>query len=213
MQLFPPPPAITPLSSSPGAASPPAAQLSILIGIIALPRPIEVEALLKLGGSIAVGAQYSMLPKLTVPGEDSGLELSAAQGIFRWFPFRGAFYLGAGLGYQQFKASLSDAVQGGKMTVVADMSTVFVSPQLGWLFTWQSGFALGISIGVQLPLPREPVVSVAYNGQVVPESGAGFPAEVTTAANQDRDQIEDIARVIMRYPIPNLDLLKIGFAF
>jgi hypothetical protein len=213
---FPPPPPEPRFdpSSSPGRSPPPPpVQLAVLIGIISVPRPIEIDALLKFGGSIALGAQFSMLPTLTFPGQDARVELSATQAVFRWFPFRGAFYLGGGFGYQQFKASLGDAVQGGTLTVNADMSTVFLSPQLGWVWTWESGFALGISLGVQLPLPREPVVTVAYNGQVVPENGAGFPAPVVTAANSDRDTIEDIARVVMRYPIPNLDLLKIGFAF
>jgi len=183
----------------------------ILLGIISFPRPIEIEALVKVRRTLALGAQYSMLPTLSLPDNSASLKLDAAQGTFRWFPFSGVFYLGGGFGFQRLRASISQPVDGGNLSVVADMSTFFVSPQLGWLWITRSGFAIGINLGVQIPFPREPNVDVTYNGQPLPSQGA--PPGVASSANNDKKNVEDIARIIMRYPIPNIDLLKIGLAF
>ena len=54
---------------------------------------------------------------------------------------------------------------------------------------------------------------MTYNGQLVPERAAGYPTAVANAANGGRDQVREIARLIIKYPIPNIDLLKIGFVF
>jgi hypothetical protein len=183
----------------------------ILLGIISLPRPIEVEALVNVRRTLALGVQYSMLPTLSLPDNQASLELDAAQATFRWFPFHGVFYLGSGFGYQRLRASLGQTADGGNLQVVADMSTFFLSPQIGWLWITHSGFSIGINVGVQIPFPREPSVDVTYNGQPLPSQGA--PPGVASSASDDKKKVEDVARIIMRYPIPNLDLLKIGFAF
>jgi hypothetical protein len=203
----PPPPEPTVRAPEPEPVFRPA----ILLGIISLPRPIEVEALVKVRRTLALGVQYSMLPTLSLPDNQASLKLDAAQATFRWFPFHGVFYLGGGFGYQRLRASLGQTVDGGSLQVVADMSTFFLSPQIGWLWITHSGFSIGLNLGVQIPFPREPAVDVTYNGQPLPSQGA--PSGVASAASDDKKKVEDVARIIMRYPIPNLDLLKIGFAF
>ena len=132
-------------------------RIGLLLGLISIPRPVEAELSIKMGRYLALGGQYSMLPVLTPPGLDAGLKLNAVQGIARIFPFGGAFYLGSGFGYQQFKASLgSTDAYGDRLEVSCDMSGMFVSPQLGWLWVWQSGFAFGINIGAQIRSRRSP---------------------------------------------------------
>ena len=204
----PPPP---PERAAPEREREPIWRPAILVGLIAFPRPIEVEALIKVRRTLALGVQYSVLPTLSLPDDAASLQLDAAQGTFRWFPFGGVFYLGGGFGYQRLRASIGQTIDGGGLRVVADMSTFFVSPQLGWLWFTHSGFSIGLNLGVQIPFPREPNVDVTYGGQPLPSQGA--PANVASAADNDRKQVADVARVIMRYPIPNIDLLKIGFAF
>ena len=80
--------------------------------------------------TLALGVQYSLLPTLSLPDNSASLKLDAAQGTFRWFPFQGVFYLGGGFGYQRLRASIGQPVDGGNLSVVADMSTFFVSPHL-----------------------------------------------------------------------------------
>jgi hypothetical protein len=202
------------VAASPAAAPARGTRLGLMVGIVSVPRPLELELSLKLAPSVSLSAQYSMLPDLTLPGGAAKLKLRAFQGVARWFPARGAFFLGAGLGYQQLAVSLDRTVEGGRLTVATDMSGLFVSPQLGWLWVWRSGLALGITIGAQIPIPSEPSVDVAYGGQPVPDqANATFSQQVVDSARDARTEVRSRARLASRYPLPNLDLLRIGFFF
>jgi len=208
--------AIEPTATLTATAEAPAARpdkggvrIGLMLGLITIPRPVQAELTAKLGRHISLGAQYSMLPDITPPGFDAGLKLAAYQGVARFFPFGGSFYIGSGIGYQQLKASLghTDMASGDRSEVSCDMSGLFVSPQLGWLWVWKSGFALGLNIGAQIPLPKDPVVKTTINGIEIPESAGDEDT------NDMRDKVKTIAKVVAKYPVPNLDLLKLGFFF
>ncbi|HVV50735.1 MAG TPA: hypothetical protein VHO06_13810, partial [Polyangia bacterium] len=201
----PPPPAST------GAAGP---QIGFLVGLLAFPRPIEGELVVKLGTAFALGLQGSFLPELTVPGVDAKLDLKAVQGIVRWFPGDGVFFLGAGLGYQSLQASIGDSIDNGELTITADMSGFFVAPQLGVLWISSSGVALSLGLGLQIPIPKDPVVSATYNGQPVPsQPTATVPQDVIDKGQSDKNSVQSAARFIVKYPFPEIDLLRIGIFF
>jgi hypothetical protein len=211
-----PPQAAATVVASP--APPPAPKdlprVGLTLGIISLPRPIEVEGTFRVLDTLSVSAQFSMLPDLTAPGGSAKLQLRAFQGIARWFPFSGSFFIGSGIGYQTFRASLTNTDQGNTLVTTADLSGVFVSPQLGWLFVWQSGFALGLTFGAQIPLPKDPVATTTYNGQPVPSmAGPGFPREVVDKSNDMKDTVQTLGKLANKYPIPNIQLLRLGFFF
>ncbi len=169
---------------------------------------------MKLGSAFALGVKGSYLPELSVPGIDGKLDLKAIEGIVRWFPGNGVFFLGAGFGYQSFKASLGELVDGNELTIAADMSGFFVQPQLGVLWISQSGFAISLSFGLQIPIPKDPVMSATYQGQPVPaQATSTIPQDVVDQANTSKDDIQSIARLIVKYPFPTFDLLRIGFFF
>jgi hypothetical protein len=191
-------------------------RIGLLLGLISLPRPVEAELTIKMGRYLAIGGQYSVLPVLTPPGFDAGLKLNAAQGIVRIFPFGGGFYIGSGFGYQQFRASLgsTDPSSGDRLEVSCDMSGLFVSPQLGWLWVWKSGFAFGINVGVQIPVPKDPVVVATYNGMTVPDQADGYvPQSAVDDARDMKETVQTVAKYVSKYPMPTIDLLKIGFFF
>jgi hypothetical protein len=197
-------------------ANPPAdgARVGFLIGIVTFPRPVEAELMVKLGSSFALGVKGSYLPEFSVPGLDFKLDLKALEGIVRWFPGDGVFFMGAGFGYQNFKASIGELVDGNELTIAADMSGFFVEPQLGVLWISHSGFAVSFSLGLQIPIPQDPAVSATYLGQPVPaQATSTIPQDVVDQAQSSRDDVQSIARVIVKYPFPTLDLLRIGFFF
>ena len=214
--LFPPPappPAETHETPppNPSAEEP---RVGLLLGIVTFPRPVEGELVVKLGSAFALGVKGSYLPELSVPGIDGKLDLKALEGIVRWFPGDGVFFLGAGFGYQNFKASLGELVDGNELTIAADMSGFFVQPQLGVLWISQSGFAISLSFGLQIPIPKDPVVSATYQGQPVPtQATSTIPQDVVDQAQTSKDDVQSIARLIVKYPFPTLDLLRIGFFF
>jgi hypothetical protein len=203
----------TPVVAASGAP-PSRRRVGFTLGIVSLPRPIELEATFRALPTLAVSAQYSMLPDLTAPGGSASLRLRAYQGVARWFPFSGSFFVGSGLGFQTFRASLTKTVDNGTLVTTVDLSGVFVSPQLGWLFVWRSGFALGLNVGVQIPLPKDPVATSTYEGQPVPsQPGAGFSQEVVNKSNSSKDTVQTLGKLANKYPIPNIDLLRLGFFF
>jgi hypothetical protein len=185
-----------------------------MLGILALPRPIEGEVVVKLGSAFALGLEGSFLPELSLPGADVKLDLKAAQGIVRWFPGDGVFFVGAGLGYQSFKGSVGQSIDGSELTIVADMSGFFVAPQLGVLWIAPSGFAISFGLGLQIPIPKDPVVTATYNGQPVPtQATSSIPQDVVDQAQTSKDSVQSVARFIVKYPFPTLDLFRIGIFF
>jgi hypothetical protein len=215
-----PPPSPPPVERSESPPAPPTnpfaegPHLGLLVGIVTFPRPIEGELTMKLGSAFALGVKGSYLPQLSVPGIDGKLDLKAIEGILRWFPGNGVFFLGAGFGYQNFKASIGELVDGNELTIAADMSGFFVQPQLGVLWIAQSGFAISLSFGLQIPIPKDPVMSATYQGQPVPaQATSTIPQDVVDQANTSKDDIQSIARLIVKYPFPTFDLLRIGFFF
>ena len=214
--LFPPPvppPAETHETPPP---NPPTEEprVGLLLGIVTFPRPVEGELAVKLGSAFALGVKGSYLPELSVPGIDGKIDLKALEGIVRWFPGDGVFFLGAGFGYQNFKASLGELVDGNELTIAADMSGFFIQPQLGVLWISQSGFAMSLSFGLQIPIPKDPVMSATYQGQPVPtQATSSIPQDVVDQAQTSKDDVQSIARLIVKYPFPTLDLLRIGFFF
>jgi hypothetical protein len=207
------------VSSSPAppptaASNSDAVRLGLLIGVVAFPRPIEGELMLKLGPSFALGLKAGYLPELSVPGTDDKLNLKAVEGSLRWFPGDGLFFLGGGFGYQSLQASLEEIVDYNELLITADMSGFFVHPELGVLWISQSGFAVSFSVGVQIPLPKDPVVTATYNGQPVPTTASsGVPQDVIDQAQASESAIGSVAKVLMKFPFPTLDLLRIGFFF
>lgn len=208
------PGAVVATSSPPSPASASQQRFGLTLGIVSLPRPIEIEGTFRVLPALAVSVQYSMLPDLTVPGGSASLRLRAFQGVARWFPFKGSFFIGSGIGFQTFRASLSSTVDDSTLTTTVDLSGMFVSPQLGWLFVWRSGFALGLTFGAQIPFPKEPVATSTYNGQPVPaEAGAGFSQDIVDKANKNKDTVRTLGRLANKYPMPNIELLRVGFFF
>jgi hypothetical protein len=203
--------AVLAATTPPPVRAPRSWQPHVLVGLISLPRPVEIEAGVRLHDTISLGMKYSMLPALTAGNGAASLQLDATQAVFHWFPFHGKFYVGSGLGYQRLKASFQEDVDGGELRVLADMSTFFVAPQIGWLWVWPSGFSLGINVGVQVPFPKDADITTTYNGQPL-AAGAGS-ARVAGLAAKDSDKVKSTASVAMKYPLPDLDLLKIGFFF
>lgn len=181
-------------------------RLGFLVGVVSLPRPVNVELSVKPNDWFGVGVGFSMIPKVKV---DNGAgELSAFNAVGRIFPFGGSFYVGAAAGRQSLALEADDTIGGQHVTASADHGTLFVTPQVGWLFVWDSGFTLGINVGAQISLSSTPKVRLRNDSGVEVD-----PTEVGPDAEQLREDVHRAGKFLARYPLPNLDLLKLGFLF
>jgi hypothetical protein len=167
-----------------------------LVGV-GFPRPLAIEALVKIKGLVAVGAEYSFLPRMNIAGADTRFNAIAAD--LRIFPFRGAFFIGLRGGRQWLEAAAT--VQYGPLALRETMaaSTWFLNPRVGILHTFRSGFTLGIDAGVQLP------ISPSFER-------AGLAAAFGASGTID-PTLSMIADALGNGVTPTLDLLRVGFLF
>lgn len=181
-------------------------RLGFLVGVVSFPRPINVELAVKPNDWFSVGAGFSMIPKIKV--SNGAGEMSAFNAVGRVFPFGGSFYIGAAAGRQSLSIEADDTVEGEHVTASAEHATLFVTPQVGWLFVWDSGFTLGINVGAQFSLGATPKVRVRNDSGVEVD-----PTEVGPDAEEMRENVRKAGRYLARYPLPSVDLLKVGFLF
>lgn len=177
-----------------------------LLGIISLPRPVNIELFAKPNDWFGIGAGFSMVPELTIRGISG--KMTAFNAVGRVFPFAGSFYVGAAAGLQNLTIQGSDNIEGQDLTAKAEHAAFFITPQVGWLWTWDSGFTVGINLGVQVALTSTPEVKVRdASGAVVD------PADIGPDAVDLNDKVHDAAKIFGKYPLPAIDLLKLGFLF
>jgi hypothetical protein len=192
--------------SSPVSPTPkgPGVRVGALLGIISIPRPINLELSIKPNELLGFGVGYSMFPPLEFDDVEVGIQAFNAVG--RVFPFKGAFYVGLGFGYQMIDLEATRTIDGDAVTATIDESNLFITPQVGWLWIWDSGFALGINLGVQFALSSNPNVTLTDDRGREIRGPSGEEEEL-------RDDVRNIGEWVADIPIPSVDLLKLGFYF
>jgi hypothetical protein len=162
---------------------------------VGFPHPLAVEALVKIDGVLALGLEYSALPKTTIVGVDAKAWALAADA--RVFPFRNGFFIGLRGGRQVLTVTATaDLGALGTYQESGEASTWFVNPRVGFLWTWRSGFTVGIDAGVQIPIGPSLTTTLP----------AGAPPQVDNT-------IASIANTFGTGMMPTVDLLRIGFLF
>lgn len=161
-----------------------------VLGGVGFPRPLSVEGVVRIDRRVLLGAEYGFLP----PSQLGGVEASlwSAAGDARLFPFRGAFFVGVRGGRQHVRAATAITVPTvGESTEAIEVGSWFVNPRLGFLWTWRSGFALGVDAGVHVPVSSS-------TSTTLPPEAQGDP-RVTFAS-----------RALGKTVLPTLDLLRVG---
>lgn len=155
-----------------------------MVGLLSLPRPVNAELLIKYDDVVSLGFQYSALPKIQVG--DLSMAISEVGVGTRWFPFRGSFFLGASFAHQTLTFAMPDS-SSDKMSGV-QIGRLVATPQVGWLWRWESGIALEFAVGAEFAF----AASSQFTGD--PSSGT-----------------QDLVHVLETAPLPNLNLLRVGF--
>ncbi len=164
-----------------------------VLGGVGFPRPLELEGMVKIERFVGLGAEYSVLPTVTISGVETSFWAVAFDA--RIFPFKNGFYLGLKAGRQHLAADASVTVQRyGTFSGHARVDTTFLNPSLGFLWTWDSGITLGVDAGVQLP--------------VASSSSNSLPRAI-----QASQEVTSIANSLGDTTLPTIDLLRVGFLF
>jgi hypothetical protein len=158
-----------------------------VIGGMSFPRPLAVEGMVVFGDRVALGAEYGVLPAITVNGVQASLWSLAADA--RVFPFRGAFFVGLRAGHQHVGASTTITVRSIALPEELALDSWFVNPRVGFLWYSREGLAFGVEAGVQFPL--------------IPSVSSTLPLSLVPSA-------DSTANAIGRSVLPTVDFLRIG---
>lgn len=162
---------------------------------VGFPHPLAIEALIKVEGVLALGVEYSALPKTTIASVEASAWALAADA--RFFPFRNGFFIGVRGGRQVLKATATANLGAlGTYQESGEANTWFVNPRIGFLWTWHNGFTVGIDAGVQIPIGPSLTTTLP----------AGLPPQVDNT-------IASVANTFGNGVTPTVDLLRIGFLF
>ena len=162
-----------------------------VIGGVGFPTPLAIEAMIKWGDVIAVGAEYGVLPTLTIDNVQTSLWSLA--GDLRVFPFRGGFFVGLRAGHQHVGADTTVSVASyGSASEALSLDSWFVNPRMGFLWTSRAGLTLGMDAGVQIPVSSDTTSSL--------------PLALVPGA-------QSTANTLGSSPLPTVDLLRIGMLF
>jgi hypothetical protein len=187
------------------AEEPRPVRVSAMIGVVSLPRPADVEVLVRIFDLFGVGLGYSDFPAfvanplLDLAGAkdadtDARLDQFNAFDLdLRLFPFRGRFFVGTSLGHQSLKGAVTENTALGPQTATVDLGTWYVTPRVGWMWTFDPGFLLAFDAGVQIKLSADKTVTVP----------AAAPPDVV-------NRINNLADLGAGYPLPSLRL-RVGW--
>ena len=136
-------------------------RVGVNLGIVSIPRPINVEAYARLHPYLGISGGWSTFPKfasdaiLNWAGAKSDTTDSSLNKFDAWevglriYPLRGTFFLGVGAGQQVIDASVTDKTSPLAIGASARVQSWVLTPRIGWQWVWSSGFAMGLDFGVQ----------------------------------------------------------------
>lgn len=116
----------------------------------ALPHPMNVGLEGRYMDRFGFAFNYGFLPELKIPFGDAKAKLNSWDLRARWFPMRGAFFLGVALGRQTLTGVRNDQVLGESQESTLSADTNYLSPHLGWRWVAESGFVWGVDLGWQI---------------------------------------------------------------
>jgi hypothetical protein len=175
-----------------------------------LPRPLDGEVFVKYADLVSLGFSYSDFPNfvadplLTAVGANNGNtktrldDFSAYEVDLRVHPFRGPFFLGSSIGHQSAKGAVTVSTVADSRTGTADVQTIYATPRVGFLWTWSSGFLLGVDAGVQFKLSADKNV-------VIPPDADTFDPNL-------RKNINNFVDAATSYPLPSFHF-RVGWQY
>jgi len=139
-----------------------------------------------------VSAGYNLLD---LDVDEASAKLSMPEVIFNYHPFQGSFFLGAGLGKEDFEVT---AIANGGINIKAEVDATTTIFKLGWMWgAADGGFWYGVD--VSYITPSSPTVKITAPG--VPESDPNY-----------MDVVEAVDK-LGRSSYPNITAIRLGYMF
>lgn len=192
-------------------------RLGPVVGV-GLPNLLSFGGQLKVTRFFAVGVNVGLIPTVHIAyyGEAT-LDYQEYDAYGRLHPFGGAFFLGAGVGYERVTGTLTKAFDVSAYQPLAPelppllelrsegfVQTMVLTPQLGLFHTFKPGFSIGLDVGAQIPIaPSE----VSFATRVPP----GVPQAVVDATVTPNDEkVRSTLERVGQSPLPTVNV-RIGW--
>jgi hypothetical protein len=203
-------------------------RLGPVVGV-GLPNLLNFGGMLKLTRYLAAGVNVGLIPstKITFYG-DATLSYQEYDVYGRIHPFGGGFFVGAGVGYATINGTLKDTFdttpyQSQIPASIAlpnpltyeskgSVKTMVLTPQIGYFYTTDIGFSIGMDIGAQVPIAPS---DIKYESKIsLPASTPQLVIDQIQAKYLDPSdkKVKDTLETIGRTPVPTVNL-KIGWLF
>jgi hypothetical protein len=191
-------------------------RIGFLLGT-GLPDLVSLGGAIKITRYVGAGVNVGLIPtvKLSLYGQAT-ISYQEYDAYGRIFPFGGAFFFGAGVGYATVHGTIDDhySVAGVATPVPVDSAasvrTLVLTPQLGLLKTLASGFSIGVDVGAQLPIaPSQVDFSTQYPTSLYP---AQYQSVVQSLVAPDSAKVRSTLNTVGRTVLPTIDF-KIGWLF
>jgi hypothetical protein len=191
-------------------------RIGFLIGT-GLPDLLSLGGTIKLTKYVGFGVNVGIIPKvkLSLYG-DATLSYQEYDAYGRIYPFGGGFFLGSGVGYGTIKGTVKNqytltpeqsALTGLPVSVEIDSAgsvrTMVLTPQVGFLKTFASGFSIGADVGAQIPIAPS---QVDYQ-TALPN---GVPDSVRQLVTPNDAKVRSTLDTIGRTTLPTINV-KIGW--
>ena len=173
-------------------------RIGFLIGT-GLPDLLNLGGQIKLTRYFGAGVNIGIIPtvKLALYGQ-AKLAYQEYDAYGHIYPFGGAFFLGAGVGYATMKGSLANSYPvpvefGNSVSIESQGSvrTLVLTPQIGLLKTFGPGFSIGLDVGAQVPIAPSKIDSSTKVPSYVPQ------AQVQPYDDKVRSTLTTIGRQVL----------------
>lgn len=194
-------------------------RLGPLVGA-GLPNLLSFGGILKVTPYLGLGVNVGLIPTVRISYYgDATLSYREYDVYGHIFPFGGAFFLGAGVGYATINGTLSRTFDVSEYAnqfpqlglpsslyydSQASVRTLVLTPQIGFLHTFGSGFSIGMDIGGQIPIAPSQIEFQSQTPPDVPQ------ALVDQYLGPNDQKVRDTLDKIGRTPIPTINF-RIGW--
>jgi hypothetical protein len=176
-------------------AEPRAVRVGLLAGV-GVPGLMNFGVTTRVTRYLGLGATVGLIPTVQVPlyGQAT-LSYQEYDAYLRVYPFGGGFFLGSGVGYAKVTGSFTQsatvpamygyAAQEVSLKSDASVRSLVITPKIGYLFTSDAGFLLGVDLGAQVPIaPSQTSLSTS-----IPAAAAPYTTAATSEVNSSLARI------------------------
>jgi hypothetical protein len=193
---------------------------------LGFPHPFFLEAVHRIDPtwSAGLGLGGVHLQNIQWDGQPLEVNMLAADAHVRWHPWGGSFFAGLALGAQKFDGAVAATVpvtvispSGSQVfniytTVIADVTSLYLTPHLGWFKVYESGLILGFELGLQIPASVRTSLDISTDS-----SSLGAVNDTDITATQEyksmEAQVQDAVETFGKTPLPYFTVIRVGWMF